>query len=652
MIGEVRSGSSFRGLTHYLLHGSAATHPKVPAWVELRNLVDQDPEAAHLEMSATAAQNPRVREPVFHLVLSPAPEDRLGPEDWLAVADRILGDLGLEEHQALLALHVDTGLPHLHLAINRVHPHSLTAWDRWRSKTRVEAVLRQIEQEWSLRVVPGRLAGQERLGAEHPLPPPLSPGEQALLHHQASEPQVLRWRRALAPHFEAARSWTDLAARLHANGVRVEARGRGLVVTDGAVHVKASRIGRAYSRARLEERFGAFAGWRKELERFDAAAGLYPRLTARSPVQPRARATARALRQSGARLGWRALSRLRGPLAPAVATLALGARRWGRVAGAPDREDARTWELLVRRQLRPAIERASSWAEAEGRLRLYGAWIGAERPSGRLLVTDGVRATPLEDLWEGTQGDPVAESLTRRLGPWSAWERSRAALVAAAGRYTRAAEEVRSPAGQADRWRRLGRVIRAAEERVERVERLGAELRAAEARVRALVDGERRGRRTLGRPGGALGARAGQETEDLLARLRATPREQIPALLSSRLRGGRLRGARVAPELMDAARRVRELSDQLRRRAAPARSARRRLPQLRRRARLLNPRQQRERAGAALVQAARPLVGIGLGSLLGRAAPGLGAAVRVVRLVGRASRRVARGRDADRDRGR
>jgi hypothetical protein len=93
-IGETRSGSSFRGLTHYLLHGSGE-RKKTPEWVELRNLLAADLDRVWIDMDATASQNARVQEPVFHVVLSPAPGDELTREDWLALADRVPGDLGL-----------------------------------------------------------------------------------------------------------------------------------------------------------------------------------------------------------------------------------------------------------------------------------------------------------------------------------------------------------------------------------------------------------------------------------------------------------------------------------------------------------------------------------------------------------------------------
>jgi hypothetical protein len=324
---------------------------KEPAWVELRNLAGEDPERAAAEMRATASQNPRVRQPVYHLVLSPAPEDRLERRDWRELAERVLGELGLAEHQAVLALHTDTGLPHLHLAVNRVHPETLRAWDRWQDRPRIEKVLRGIEREWGLRRVPGRLAEVERGEVAPRKGPGLTPGQRAQVRHRATEPQVVVWRRELRPDFEAARSWSDLAVRLQVNGVHLQARGRGLVVTGGEVYVKASSLGREYSRGRLEERFGqGFAEWRETRERFRAAAETYARYAHRSPGNLRARAALRGLRSAGESLGWRAASQLVGPLAPAVRAAAVAASR--AQARGSSRE---AWEGLLAERVVPAL---------------------------------------------------------------------------------------------------------------------------------------------------------------------------------------------------------------------------------------------------------------------------------------------------------
>ncbi len=69
-----------------------------------------------------------------------------------------------------------------------------------------------------------------------------------------------------------AQSWGDLERRLERHGLRVEAKGAGLVVTDGRQHVKASGVDRGASRAKLEQRFGrSLADSRAEREAFGRA---------------------------------------------------------------------------------------------------------------------------------------------------------------------------------------------------------------------------------------------------------------------------------------------------------------------------------------------------------------------------------------------
>ncbi len=63
-------------------------------------------------------------------------------------------------------------------------------------------------------------------------------------------------RAAAGRDFREARSWEELERRLERHGLRVEARGAGMVVTDGRRHVKASSVDREASRPKLEKHFG------------------------------------------------------------------------------------------------------------------------------------------------------------------------------------------------------------------------------------------------------------------------------------------------------------------------------------------------------------------------------------------------------------
>jgi hypothetical protein len=65
---------------------------------------------------------------VYHLTINFDPADPVTPERMQAVADRVLADLGLAEHQALPVAHRDRTHPHTHIMVTRVHPETGPAW--------------------------------------------------------------------------------------------------------------------------------------------------------------------------------------------------------------------------------------------------------------------------------------------------------------------------------------------------------------------------------------------------------------------------------------------------------------------------------------------------------------------------------------------
>jgi hypothetical protein len=259
------SGRRFLGLARYLLHGRSGEETERVAWTAGRHLGTDDPELAAALMQATADQNVRVEAPVYHLTISFDPSDTVTRERMEGVADRVLADLGLSEHQALLVAHQDRAHPHVHLMVNRVHPETGLAWERWQDRPRIERTLRELEQALGLRAVAGRLYQLE--GQELPERALLTTGEyqQAL---RTGEPAFPDRVRAHLPELRAAESWAELEERLHAHGLRLERKGQGLIITDGEHQVKASRVARDLSLHRLEERFGVpFPGREAELAR-------------------------------------------------------------------------------------------------------------------------------------------------------------------------------------------------------------------------------------------------------------------------------------------------------------------------------------------------------------------------------------------------
>ena len=514
-------------------------------------------------------------------------------------------------------------MPHLHLAINRVHPETLRAWNRWHDRPRIEAALRRVEREWGLRRVPGRSAEVERQGKDGR--PSLSTGQKAQLRYRAKEPQVARWQRELAPHFEAARSWSDLAVRLEANGFRFQARGRGMVVTDGEVYAKASSIGREYSRGKLEARFGqGLAEWTKSRERFDAAAGLYARYGHRGADHPRAQKALRALRSAGSALGWKAAARLSGPLAPVVGAVAVAAVRQRMNGNSAEA----AWADFLRRRVAPALEKSNSWAEVEGRLGLRGMWIERARSEGGdLVVTDGVRSHSLQRLGEAGR----EERLRGRLGSWETWQEQRRDVLAHARRLQRFEATVDE---RRERWHRMIAAAHRVELRVERYETLQADYQMVADRLRTLI--ELHGPKKMSHA----------EREWRLEALGTAPESQLPALLGQMKGLFRRQPTQVPEDARETLRAYRQIGQQLAQEAPAVQIAQRRLPRLRRRAGLLSPREGREAIQRKLSWAVRKLERVGAASLVAREAPGLGSLaslVRVVRRLHERQREMARG---------
>ncbi|MDX1997974.1 MAG: relaxase/mobilization nuclease domain-containing protein, partial [Thermoanaerobaculia bacterium] len=259
-----RRGESFRKLGQYLLRGGESRDSDRVAWTSSRHLPTPFAPQAVDFMESTSQQFKDVDKPVYHLSLSLAPGEHLTPEQWQPVIDKVLGDLGLQNHQALVVAHRDRGHEHVHVMVNRVNVATGELWFGRFDYATIERSLRSIERELGFREVPGhhgRLPGQE--------PPDrsqgLTSGERRHQDKTGEVPWIETLRAELAGDFREATSWTDLAARLRERGLELQAKGRGLVVTDGEREAKASRIARDASRGHLEERFGPFQEWRREL---------------------------------------------------------------------------------------------------------------------------------------------------------------------------------------------------------------------------------------------------------------------------------------------------------------------------------------------------------------------------------------------------
>ena len=236
VIAETSSGRRFAALAHYLLHGRSGEEPERVAWTAGRNLGTDDPELAAVLMQNTAARNVRVEAPVYHLTISFDPNDPVTPEQMQVVADRVLRDLGPCRAPSDPRGPSGPRAPACALMVNRVHPETGIAWDRWQDQPQIQRALRELERELGLREVAGRLYqldGQE-------------PPERALLTN-GERRQRGAHRRVRVPRSRA-RAPRGAAGRPFVGRTRGDARRTRTAISSGRGRGSSSRTANIRSR--------------------------------------------------------------------------------------------------------------------------------------------------------------------------------------------------------------------------------------------------------------------------------------------------------------------------------------------------------------------------------------------------------------------
>jgi hypothetical protein len=273
------ANKGFRQLARYVRGRSE--RPRA-TWFHAANLPGvtgiDDLELACRLVEAVQAQNTRAgsKRP-YHLVISLHPEDRsLEVKELRQVVQHLVGTLGFSEHQYIAVRHDDKDHEHVHVAINKIHPETFRihspAWDHQKLFTAGRAL------EVELGLTPLRSRARDR---EHV--PERAADREA---HQGVE-SFARWaRKRLGPALRAERleSWEDVhdvcsrlgaTLRLHGNGLVFEEAERG-------VRVKASAVGREFSKPQLCKRLGDFRP--ASVQQLEAASHSFQRY---SPVPAR-----------------------------------------------------------------------------------------------------------------------------------------------------------------------------------------------------------------------------------------------------------------------------------------------------------------------------------------------------------------------------
>lgn len=226
-------------------------------------------------MKAVAAQNARVDNPVYHVVVSwPAGERPTDDEAFMCTA-HVLCAVGMASHQYVAAVHRDTRNVHMHIVVNRVHPATFRAVYPDRDYYKLDKAMRELELRfgWShdngpymVRVRDGSPVIAWRTSA--PETQGHMPSAAADMERHSDRESFISYvrgepRRTLVPLLSSGElTWAALHAHLEQYGLAIREKGQGLAIFD--LHstlttpVKASDMHEALSKARLTKLLGGF----------------------------------------------------------------------------------------------------------------------------------------------------------------------------------------------------------------------------------------------------------------------------------------------------------------------------------------------------------------------------------------------------------
>jgi Relaxase/Mobilisation nuclease domain/Large polyvalent protein-associated domain 7 len=226
--------------------------------------IDHDGQVQEMiDLAEVARRSPR---PVQHWILS----WRENEQPTTAQADEavrmLLGEMGLAEHQAIYALHRNTSIWHVHVAVNRVNPETekLVTVNKGFDLEIAHRAIARIEMRQRWEPVPHPLYDARPDGEIERVRPreegERRPSARALdFEERAGERSAERIAiEDAASLIRQAHDWRELHAALTPKGIRFEKKGSGALLWVGDQAVKASAAGRDCSMSALQKRLGEY----------------------------------------------------------------------------------------------------------------------------------------------------------------------------------------------------------------------------------------------------------------------------------------------------------------------------------------------------------------------------------------------------------
>ena len=239
MIIKAKSRGDAGQLGGYLL--AAGKNERVDV-LHVHGTAARDVRGAVLEMEALAIGT-KCELPLCHAVLSPAPGERLTPEQWERAADIYAAHHDLTGHPSVMVLHTKDGEQHAHFVVARIDRETRrAAHDGW-NYAKTEEAAREIEKEFGLQRVQGVFAERELDSAR----PERTPEQWEMQQGERQHIDPRRFRETIQEIRQQCDNGRSFAAALSEYGVTLcQGDQRGFVLVDeaGGVHSLSRTLGK------------------------------------------------------------------------------------------------------------------------------------------------------------------------------------------------------------------------------------------------------------------------------------------------------------------------------------------------------------------------------------------------------------------------
>ncbi len=251
MIGKVTLGNYAKGILEYCYYekvltkddlGNAEVRGEI---IYLQNLALKSLSNGQMDINYLAKQfeensnrNPNLSKPVWHQSFSFEKDEILTNENIQHITEDFCEEFGFKNNQVISVKHSDTEHPHFHIVANRVDSRGKNTADHFHNYMRTGLFCRKMEEKYGFNIAPQMHILEK---------------DKSNLASQSKIAEAMRSK--IDARIVKVSSLNELKIALKKDGIKTDI-GRGIAFTlkDKGVTFKGSKLGRDYSKQKIEER--------------------------------------------------------------------------------------------------------------------------------------------------------------------------------------------------------------------------------------------------------------------------------------------------------------------------------------------------------------------------------------------------------------